>query len=58
MNYTNETGTHTIPLPVQSGGSVRTDVIGVAVMVRIFACITLMILVPILYLCQFSLGAV
>ena len=57
MHYTNETGTHTIPLPVQSGGSVRTDVIGVAVMVRICACITLMRLVPILYRYPFSLGA-
>ena len=38
MHFTNETGTHTILLTVQSGGSVITDVLGMAVMVRICAC--------------------
>ena len=33
--YTNETGTNTIPLPVQTGGSMGTDVWGPAVLVSI-----------------------
>ena len=32
--YTNETGTHTIPVPLQTGGSMGTDVWGPAVLVK------------------------